>query len=117
MLASAATQGATIAGALLAIVTLVIAVGTAFVVQSRTSGMSTSLGIMETANAGLRDVVEDLKSELAASEATCADQLHAQEVSYTGQIQKLEGKLDLLTGDLAERLVAAAITAAQKAKD
>lgn len=113
MIADAATA-TQILSVILVALTLFVALGSSLVVRSRTQGLSESVTALQTANGGLRDIITDLERKQITDNAECDRRLLAQEVTYASEINNLKGKLEVLTGDLAERLVAAAITAARK---
>lgn len=109
--AAGATQ---IVGVILVGLTLALTIGSSFVVSSRTRGLSESVTALQVANGGLREIISDMDRRAVQSETECERRLHAQEVASAIEINKLKGKLEVLTGDLATQLVAAAITAARK---
>jgi len=74
---------------------------------SKVKGVEVSLGLLDTANDGLRKVVTDLQAEKARDREHFTLQLHAQEKDCATKIAKLEGQVDTLTGGLAERIIRA----------
>lgn len=74
---------------------------------SRVKGVEVSLGMLDTANDGLRKVVTDLQAEKSRDREHFQLQLHTQEKECATKIAKLEGQIDTLTGNLADRIIRA----------
>lgn len=82
----------------------------AVIVTAKVKGAEASIELMRNANGELRQINddlrgqnEDLRSQLAASDKQCAE-----------AIKFVQGQLDVLTGGLAERIVQAAMLAAER---
>lgn len=82
----------------------------AVVVTAKVKGAEASITMLSNANGELREINEDLRrtnehlrGELAARDKQCAE-----------SIKFVQGQLDVLTGGLAERIVQAAMLAADR---
>lgn len=112
--AAGATQFVTAA---VVVVGFLLALGSSFVVRSKTQGLSESVDALQAANSGLRDIIKDKDVELARKDIQCQQELHEVEVRCAEEVNQLKGKLQVVTGDLAAQLVAAAIEAARRDHD
>ncbi len=112
-----ATDGVQIIGLGVVVFSLLISVAGAFLVMSRTKGLGDSVGLLQEANEGLRGIIEDEKQARINDNRECDRKLHEQEVVYTSKIGLLEGQIQVLTGDIAERIAAAAVLAARRVNE
>lgn len=102
---------AEIAAATVSVVTLVGAAVAGIVAYAKAKGSEAAIGILTTANAGLRDVNTDLQARQEALSRDFTEKLHTQELDCAKQIADLQGKLSLLTNGLAHDIVAAVVLA------
>lgn len=96
-----------IVGAVVAVVVALSGIAAMLWAVSKVKGVEVSLGLLDTANDGLRKVVTDLQAEKARDREHFTLQLHQQEKDCASAIAKLEGVVATLTGGLADKIIAA----------
>lgn len=96
-----------IAGIIVGLVLTCGGVGAMVWAVSKVRGVEASIGILTDANAALREVISDNALKEARDRESFRLQLHNQEKDCATKIAKLEGQVDVLTGGLADRILAA----------
>lgn len=113
MIADAAATTQFVVAALAAI-GVFIAIGSAVVVRSKATGLTDSVDVLSTANTTQRSIIADMELDKVRQATRCEAEKHEIEVRYVSRIKTLEGKLEVMTGDLAAQIVAATKVAAER---
>lgn len=101
-------------GLVIAIIVFMVGVGGAIFIQSRTTGLTQTVAAMNDANGELRAIIADNKVKFLEKDAEHSKEISDLRVAHTAEVTRLEGKLEALTGDIAEKLVQAAADAAAR---